>query len=268
MDKTTAALAKTLALALGGGIGYLMWQMSRDGSLAQYLNYKLFGNITRLAGAALVVMVALRAYAMAFRPAAACCGHDHGDDGHDHSHGVSLWRMMVLVVPVTLLAMGWAPRSLSAAAMRARKSAYQKLAIDVVLPGLSPERQAAAKNSTLMEAKTSDLFEAAKQADTRAYWESTQRPKAVDLTGQFFPSAGNASRYQLMQPKMTCCAQDATPVMVVVLAIPPKDWREGDWVRVQGIVSFKEDQKSASFIPVVHGSDQKKLDGPPPAIYN
>ena len=268
MDKTTAALAKTLALALGAVLAWLMVQMSLDRSLGQYLNYALFGNIMLTAGAALAVMVALRAYAMFFRKEEACCGHDHGDEGHDHAHGVSLWRLMVLVAPVTLLAMGWAPNELSADALRKRMSQDQVLAINIQLPGLSPARQEAAKKAKIDDASTKTLFDDAKHADLRERWESLEKPRAVRLTGRFFPAAGNAGRYQLMKPKMTCCAQDATPVVVVVIGKAPAPWRDGDWVRIEGIVTFREDSTDHTFIPVVYAVQQEKLDAAPPAIYD
>jgi uncharacterized membrane protein YcgQ (UPF0703/DUF1980 family) len=268
MDQTTLQVGRAMSLTISALFSYVLFHLVWDNRLKYYLNVDLFGKIVATAAAFLGILVCLKAVGM-YRdwrkslagegPSHDCCSHEH--EGHSHDHGVSLWRLMVLVFPLMLLMAGVVPTKVTAEAMLRRQSKEQKLALDVSVNTLPPER-ANLKNVTDKPATLPELMAAARNPSSRAYWESTKEPVVATVVGEYLPSSQYPDRYQLMQRKRTCCSADDTPVFITVLGDPNASLQVADWIEVTGALTFPPDRRG-EYTSVLHQIKAKKLAAPP-----
>jgi uncharacterized repeat protein (TIGR03943 family) len=177
--------------------------------------------------------------------------HDHDHDHHDHSHAPSLWRLIVLALPLMVLFMGVPKQGFSAQGLTNKLSADDLKAIAAIgqsggLPaGLEPKGDPRPADWKVMVAAASDPFQ-------RDHWER----QAVQIVGQAVADPRFADRYRLMRVKITCCAADAVPLSITVLGPFDAKWKSGEWVEVLGVVHFVEfeasDNQQRSFLPVIY----------------
>lgn len=135
-----------------------------------------------------------------------------------------------------VVGMGLAPAGLSADAALNRMTRAQKEAIAAVgnanLPaGRKPDGR-------VIETNARELQEAASQPALREYWESQDEPRRARLAGQVLIDPRFADRYRLTRFRITCCAADASPMVVTVIGAPREGWKDRDWVEVTGPVGF------------------------------
>jgi uncharacterized membrane protein YcgQ (UPF0703/DUF1980 family) len=291
-------LARSFAVVAGGLFSWSMIDLVVSGNIQYYLADQKFSLLVLVGGVLLGIMVLLKIRALTLgighihhdhghhhdhahahdhahhhHEHGPQCAHDHAQHhahGHDHvhEHGVSLWRYMVLSVPLMIILMGLAPQGLSADIYRQRMSKEQLEAIAAVGNATLP----AGRNPNGAEVRETikQLSEAAQDPGRRAFWESTQKPVVVRTIGQYIPESGYTNRYRLMRIKITCCAADATPVGVLVMGTTdhlPKPPAYGDWLEVVGPVSFVEVPNSrtglAQYFAVIHQQRSIRTQQPP-----
>ena len=288
MDQSTLLLTRVLAVAYGAAFSYSMIDLVVQDRLKYYLSDQKFTLLVIMGGVLLGLVVLLKIRALTIPGSGHAHDHDHGDD--DHDHGVSLWRFIVLAMPLAIIFMGLAPTGLSADVFEKRMTKSQREAISKISDSKLPESrwkwyldqvdaietlkakldEASSTQEEPLKAAISELdgkmqsrieTTSAKvlQADAldsmqRAHWEDENDPRFARISGQFVP-AGYDDRYRLMRIKITCCAADATPVGVSVIG-SAKGWSHGDWLEVVGPVQFFESKDPqtgrSTFLPVVH----------------
>jgi uncharacterized membrane protein YcgQ (UPF0703/DUF1980 family) len=193
-----------------------------------------------------------------------CCSHDHGHDHshdheqHAHSHEVSIWRLVVVSLPLMMLMAGLVPTKLSAEAIQNKMSQQQKLAAGMEISSLPAGRKI--EGADVVTASMVELVQASRDPSARAFWESIDRPVAAKVVGQLMRTA-TPGRYQLQREKMTCCAQDAVPVIVLVAGKAADDWQANEWLEVTGPVSFQKDP-TGGFTAVLHQASADKTSAP------
>jgi uncharacterized membrane protein YcgQ (UPF0703/DUF1980 family) len=270
---------KFVSVGLAGAFAYVMLEMTLKDRLKYYLNTDLFATVVYVAGSLLAVLVLLRPVVWLLAQAglvdksalAAGCCHDHGhgdEHGHDHHHEVASWKLIVLTFPLMLLLAGLVPTSLSAEAIANKLAQQAKLAAGMNVAALPAERKAAYADPSKVEtvqATMKELAEAARNPAQREYWESTKEPRAAEVVGQFFPLGGSSDKYQITRLKMTCCANDATPMTVIVMGQPESGWEPGGWVQIFGPVSYQAD-KTGTYTPILFQLAGAKLKRPPSDI--
>jgi putative membrane protein len=273
MDATTKQIVRALALVINGLFAYVMLEMVMRDRLKHYLNTDIFGWVVTAAAILLGGMVLLRAAVWAAARAGVikdvahdCCGHDHGHDHsheqHSHTHEVSLWRLIVVSFPLMLLMAGLVPTRLSAQSLANRMSDQQRMAAGMAIESLPAGRNI--KDAKFMTATMVELVQASRDPSLREMWESSEKPRAAIVKGQLMRTS-YPNRYQLHREKMTCCAQDAVPVMILVAGNPDKSWPHNEWLEVSGPVSFQKDP-TGGFTAVLHQVTAEKIE-PPADIY-
>jgi uncharacterized membrane protein YcgQ (UPF0703/DUF1980 family) len=274
MDQTTKQVVRAIALTLCGLFAYIMLELIFRDRLKFYLNTDIFGWVVLVAGILLASMVALRAgtwiaarLGVAPDVAHDCCNHDHGHDhhhdhGHEqhaHSHEVSLWRLIVVAMPLMMLMAGLVPTALSADAIRNKMSKQQLLAAGMNIASLPAGRKV--EGAKVRRATMKELAQAARDPLQRAMWESVEEPLAARVTGQLMRTK-SSGKYQLTHWDMSCCPGDATPVAILVAGAVEASVREADWLEVTGPVSYQQDP-SGGYTAVVHQAEVKAT--PPPS---
>jgi len=273
MDQTTKQVVRAIALALCGLFAYILLELVARDRLKYYLNTAIFGWVVLAAGILLATMVALRAGTwiaarLGMMPDVAhdCCNHDHGHDHshdhdheqHAHSHEVSLWRLVIVALPLMMLMAGIVPEALSADAIRGKMSQQQRLAAGMTIASLPPGRTV--ENAKIRRATMKELAQDARDPVQRAMWESVSDPIVAKVVGQLIRLKGSG-RYQLTHMDRTCCAGDATPVVILVAGDPDPKMRDENWLEVMGPVSYQKDP-SGGFTPVVHQAEVKATTAP------
>ena len=162
------------------------------------------------------------------------CDHDHdhthGDCRHEHSHancghdhGWAPWRYVVLMLPIVLFLMGmpWPAEAV-------------------------PEEDLEAG---VMRLDFNDLQKASGTAQQRDYWQG----KLVRIKGQFSPGHTDKT-FGLFRLKMTCCAADAYPLNVSIVAPEPLAFEklQGQWVNVIGKVKFERPEGRDDWVTSLH----------------
>jgi hypothetical protein len=220
-------------------------------------------------------------------------------DDHGHSHDMS-WvfaRMLVLVFPVALFALGIPNSGFSAERQKKMLGTESALNLDPKeLEGLARDPGTMVYEATTepdgskvrllqtptglkiretvtpagetkyaivpgeaVELRFNDLKDAALDPDKRKSY-----------TGQKATLAGRFSRltdkeFTLYRLKMTCCGADAVPLKVRIIApqVPPAS--QGEWVRVTGIIRFVKAPGQETYTPVLVVSDIKDIERNIPA---
>jgi len=296
-----------LTILVCGGLGFVAVQLYLNDMLKHILAPQ-FHLPVLLGGLGIFLLVALRAVAVwreagELQPAndlkcdqnhvhTAACNHlpglPGGDtdpalvDDHGHSHDMS-WvftRMLILVFPIALFALGIPNAGLS------KEAQLKQLGLDVAL---DPETlKEMAKNAKVEDVKTesdgstvrtlrtesglllrevvsstgetklsviaqagsemrfNDLTEAAFDADKRKSYAG----QTAILEGRF--NRIGDKEFTLFRQKMTCCGTDT--VMLKVRIIAPHaigDFKYFDWVKVKGVIQFLKAPGQVRYIPVV-----------------
>lgn len=287
MDQTTQLLARSFAVVAGGLFSWSMIDLVVSGRLKWYLADDKFEFLVMLGGVLLALVVLLKIRAMAVPGTGHSHDHDHGHDhphdhghdhghahdhahshdhAHDHDHGhshgsVSLWRYIVLSIPLMIILMGLAPDGISATDLSNRMTRAQREAIaSAGTASLPADRKLDGK---ILLADAPELQHAATQPDLRQYWESSTDPVRVKIAGELMPDPRYTDRYRLMRVKITCCTADAAPVGVTVMGKVDPKWPAGQWLEVVGPVSFFEVNNTQTgrpeFYPLVHQQEVREI---------
>lgn len=256
MDQAAKVLAKWLGAAAAGLFSWAMIDLVLSGRLKYYLADQKFEVLVMAGGVLLGLIVLLRVRTMLLGGAGHLHDHDHdhGEAGHDHEHGVSTWRLAVLAMPLMIVVMGLVPKGLSADAALHRMTRSQREAISAVQSVTLPSGREG--ECTVINTDARELQAAAHQPNVRAYWQDEKQLRCAKLSGQLLIDPRFQDRYRLTRFKITCCAADASPMVVTVVGKVDPGWRERDWLEVTGPVSFVEvpDERTGrpQFFPVVY----------------
>lgn len=253
MDQTTLLLARSFGIIASGLFSWSMIDLVTSRRLEFYLAPDKFEVLILGGGLTLGILTLLK-----LRSVVISSSHDH----HGHSHDqVSLWRFIVLAIPLMIMLMKLTPKQLSDEWIRKNMS---DSAIDVSALRLPPGRTMEGNIAT-RESNAKELMEAAKSELTRKFWQSEESPVLARLFGQFVPE-GSDERYRLMRIKITCCAADATPIAAHIIGKPDPTWRYGDWLEVTGAVDFvhvPEEGGEGKYVPVVYAARASRTDPKP-----
>lgn len=310
-----------LTILVCGGLGFVAVQLYLNDMLKHILAPQFHVPVV-IGGVGVFVLVALRAVSV-WREAGelvpagdpndptcqvnhthtAACNHLPGMPGapeldenlvddHGHSHDMS-WvfaRMLILVFPIALFALGIPNAGLSKEAQEEMlrgdialdPAALEKLADespiveevtepngdivrvrqtekvmkirDVIVKATGKRTvSAVAEGGTAM--RFNDLTEAAFDEGKRKSYEG----QTAIMEGRFQP-LGGGKEFTLFRQKMTCCGPDA--VMLKVRIIAPQsvsDLKYFQWVRVKGVVQFLKAPGSNQYIPVVVLQDRSDI---------
>lgn len=251
MDRATLLLANVLSLGAAGLFSWSMIDLVVKDTLKFYLADQKFQILVLVGGVLLGLIVLLRIPSL-FDGGSHHHhhdGHDHGHDHDDHTHAPSLWRLIVLALPIMIIFMGLPPSQLSAQGLTNKLSAKDLKALAAIgnakMPaGFEPKGEVVDADWKVLVAAADDPFQ-------RERWQA----QAVRIAGQAVPERGIADRYRLMRVKITCCAADAVPLSITILGEPKNEWKPGDWVEVTGAVNFVEVESNVgerAFLPVVY----------------
>ncbi len=188
------------------------------------------------------------------------CGHDHGDEGHDHEGGdMNPWTTLILMTVPVALSMAWTKDEFSQATL-ARKGLYEDAGdasapfLSSVLPPLTMEE------IEKMHVKTSDGFYAFSLMEL--FFATGDRELQGLLGGLKVETEGriveekvgneNGTRMRLYRMFMTCCVADsrAIPIILEFGAEPPPLPKNG-WVKVAGTMTFPEENGTLKAVLVV-----------------
>lgn len=215
-------------------------------------------------------------------------------DDHGHSHDMS-WvfaRMLVLVFPVALFALGIPNAGFSVeqqrkmlgneAALNLDPKELEKMAQDpgtkvyetstepdgsrvrvLQTPGglkireivpLSGETKYAVVPDAGVAMSFNELKDAALDADKRQSYTG----QTAILEGRF--NKLTDKEFTLYRLKMTCCGADAVPLKVRILAPQVPAASQGEWVRVRGVIRFVKAPGQEGYTPVLIVGDIKDIE--------
>jgi hypothetical protein len=216
-------------------------------------------------------------------------------DDHGHSHDMS-WvfaRMLVLVFPVALFALGIPNSGFSMekqkkmlgseAALNLDPHELERMAKDLATveyeaattePDGSKVRVLKTKDGLKIREVTplsgepkyavvpeagvgmsfNELNDAAFDADKRKSYTG----QTAILEGRF--NKLTDKEFTLFRLKMTCCGADAVPLKVRIIAPQVPSASQGQWVRVKGVIRFLKAPGQERYTPVVIVADIKDID--------
>jgi len=178
---------------------------------------------------------------------AADCGHDHGDDSHDHetSDVHPLVALLLMILPVGL-SVAWTKDEYSAAAL-ARKGLYDTPAdmntsfLASAMPPLTREMIEKSHRKTAdgyHEFNLMELFFATGDREMQTAIDGLK----VETEGRWIEEKTrnpNGNRKRLYRLFMTCCAADSRAIPIVLeFAQTPPGLPENGWVKVAGTMHF------------------------------
>jgi hypothetical protein len=200
-------------------------------------------------------------------------GHDHGPD-ENHAHGWSPWKYIPLVIPLVLyIGLGvpdsrmirayerdLAEQGLPRGSLRGMggldaitqaQIASNQFAIGAQGDGLAPALleslllSGAIATEIAMEELDVEpdarptLGELEEVADNPFMHESFSSLSRIEVEGNFYPASADGSFFHVVRLRVACCLGDARPAMVMCSSRKPiTDIAPGDWVAVQGKVTF------------------------------
>lgn len=268
MERTTALLANLLSVAAAALFSWMMIDLVIRNTLQYYLADQKFQILVLIGGVLLAIMVLLRLPSL-FGGSSHHHHHDHDghDHGHDHlhddhTHTPSLWRLIVIAIPLMILFMGVPREGFSASGLTNKLSAEDIKSIAAVGNTMMPKGFEPKGDPRPADWKV--LVAAAEDPLARERWEA----QAVQIAGQAVADPRYVDRYRLMRVKITCCAADAVPLNITVLGNWDPSWKSGEWVEVIGAVHFVEvnspDGSSPSnFFPVIYQIQAKPTEPRP-----
>jgi len=195
------------------------------------------------------------------------CGHDHGDDGHDHESGDlhPLAALLLMVLPVAL-SVAWTKDEYSISAL-ARKGLYDTPSgessrfLASSMPALSLEEIEKTHPKTadgFHQFSLLDLFFATGDRELQSIVEGLK----VETEGRWMDEKvrnPQGTRKRLYRLFVTCCAADskAIPVILDFGKMPP-EFPENGWVKVSGTMRFPlEDGELQPVLIVDHAAESK-----------
>jgi hypothetical protein len=159
-----------------------------------------------------------------------CC-HDH-----NHDHGWSPWRYIVLLLPITLFLLG--------------------------MPWPAPAEEEEPDEPGVERLGFLDLEKYAGSKQSRDYWSG----RLVRLKGEF--SLVTDKKFKLQRVKITCCVADAYRLNVLIEAPEALAFEKlrGRWVNVTGRVRFERSPGRDDWVSVLQmrTNDDVKLTFPDP----
>ena len=189
-------------------------------------------------GVALFALATIRAVVVWRAAGQAGCGHDHGDDGHEH--GSIFWRVVVLMFPIVLFLLGLPNQGYSVERMN------QMLGADAVL---APVADVAAKEGNDVTMSFADLASAASDAEAR---EGLQG-RTAKLKGQLRKISDRECTLYFM--KMNCCAADMIPLKARIIADSSLGaFPDNQWIEVRGTLQFAQVPGKDQYLPVLRAS--------------
>jgi hypothetical protein len=306
-----------LTILVCGGLAFVGIQMYREDMLRHILAPQ-FHTPVLVGSIGVLVLVAFRAVAVwkeagSLQPLdemgcqqnhvhTAACNHTlpglpAGDapdenmvDDHGHSHDMS-WvfaRMLILVFPIALFALGipnsgfsqdWArkqlkdekafnldPKELETMAKAPDSKEYEaktesdgtKVRVIQTAGGLKIREMTATSGEVRysvvseggVEMRFNDLNDAAFDPDKRKSYTG----QAAILEGKF--NRLTDKEFTLFRLKMTCCGADAVPLKVRIVAPQAlSGFNEGEWVRVTGVIRFIKAGGQERYTPVLMLTD-------------
>jgi hypothetical protein len=306
-----------LTILVCGALGFVGIQMY-TGDMLKYILAPKFHDAVLVGSVAVLALVAVRAVAV-WREAGqlqplddmvcqenhvhtASCDHlpglPTGDgaviDDHGHSHDMS-WvfaRMLVLVFPVALFALGIPNSGFSMERQKRMLGAEAALNLDphelermakdpgtkvyetgtepdgskvrlLQTPGglkirevvpLSGETKYAVVPDAGVKMSFNELKDAALDPDKRQSYTG----QTAILEGRF--SKLTDKEFTLFRLKMTCCGADAVPLKVRIIAPQVPAASPGEWVRVRGVIRFIKAPGQESYTPVLIVGDIKDIE--------
>jgi hypothetical protein len=141
---------------------------------------------------------------------------------------------MVLAPPLMIMLMGLTPKcGFSKIIYDIRMTPEQRAALAAAVTKSLPNERKGSLNENLKPIIVTgkQLNEAAVNHNDRAFWESTKDPVRAKIAGQYISDSRYNNKFRLTRMKMTCCANDLTPVVVTVLGAVDNSWKDLEWLR-------------------------------------
>jgi hypothetical protein len=205
--------------------------------------------------------------------------HHHDHDAEDHDHSWAPWRYVVLLVPIILFLLGLPSKGRQVEAADTEFGIYQVAdAVGLVGPGPVGWSQVVyagyfARDQVGQEVEDWDfknLNEAVRGAalspdeNVRQAWKG----KAIRVIGQYAPSRQSDREFRLVRFKISCCANDAFPLDLPIIANESITGIKSDtWVKVTGRVEFRKRRDEIVPIIVVAGPQAVVPTPPDPNPY-
>lgn len=198
-------------------------------------------------------------------------GHSHSHGDGDHEHGWAPWRYIVLLVPIIFFMLGIPNREpqLGASGFTIETHDPKEESIyGVTLTGLSGEFLGAfgpllARQASDAIASKFDYYNVKEieswgtNAADREYFKG----KAIQVRGQYIPR--NDRFFEVGRFKIQCCAGDAIPIRIPVVAKEPvSGFKAQDWVEIVGRVEFREAAGEHKTVIIVGKASQIKKCNP------
>lgn len=171
----------------------------------------------------------------------------HGEHGQDcgHDHGFSPWRYAILLLPVVLYCLNLPNQGFSAIGGE-----------DV--GDIGKMQEVAHKGGAPIHLDFKELERVGYDPGQRNWYEG----QTGILKGQF-AGTGDDKVFRLVRFKMTCCAADAIPLRVMIVAPKPVTHvSDLQWVQVTGQIQFRVQKRKdgqEDYVPVLQVKDNKDI---------
>ncbi len=200
----------------------------------------------------------------------ASCGHDHGDEEHDHESSDlhPLTALLLMMVPVAL-SVAWTKDEYSVTAL-SRKGLYDTPSTErsrllaSAMPAITPE------DIEKTHPKSADGFYQFSLLDLVFATGDRELQTAIDglkveTEGRWMDEKvrnPHGTRKRLYRLFLTCCAADSKAIPVVLdFGKMPPDFPENGWVKVTGTMRFPlEDGELHPVLVVDHAETSKPPD--------
>ena len=219
-------------------------------------------------------------------------GHDHGHahshshahshdepktpppshDDHGHDHGWSPWQYAVLIIPSVLFFLGLPADGYNLTRLNKdlqeveleNGKANQRTALAML--GGSAVMPAFKKSDKPMRLRFSELSVRASQPTQR----DTLDGRTVILEGFYRRAATKDNEFQLYRVMVNCCGTDSLTLRSRIVAPEPlQGFRDGDWLRIEGELTFQKIAGKNEWMPVIQIPAMKDIEKlPPPADPN
>lgn len=271
-DRTSYFLEQFCTIGVCGILGGVAIMMYRGGML-NYILHPAFHGAVFWGGTALLILIVIRALAIWFearRPVVDVethqhheshgheggddhphehshehdCGHDHShdaatEDDHGHDHSWSAWRYALLLLPIVLYFLNLPNRGFS--------SNWVEKQGQMVLSSAEQQQLESKDPTTVRHLEFKELEQAALSEELRQDFEG----RLGKLKGQFMPTKVSDRLFTLVRYRITCCAADAVPVNVAIVAPEAVRLPADQWVEVTGQIQFRKRPDRAEFVPVL-----------------